>query len=129
MKKNQIKVGSKVVVVDSGRTYPTYSQKFEELGFRDTKKNEEIPEGTICEVFAIAQHSPGSETIVVAIEDQRGHQALIGLVGVKKLVEEEFTAEDKFDLLKDFCDELDLGITSEQIFKYLLRKLEKQLVD
>ena len=123
MKKNQIKVGSKVVVVESGRTYTTYSEKFKELGFRNTKENEEIPEGTICEVFAVAQHSPGSETIMVAIQDQRGHQALIGLVGVEKLVREDFTAEDKFDLLKDFCDELDLDITSEQIFKYLLSKL------
>jgi len=118
----KIKVGSKVVVVDSGRTYTTYAQKFEELGFKNTEKNDFIPKGTICKVFAITQHSPKSETIVVAIEDQSGNQALIGLAGLEKLVEKEFTADDKFDLLKDFCDELDLDITSEQIFKYLLRK-------
>jgi hypothetical protein len=125
MKKNQIKVGSKVVVVDSGRTYTTYGAKFEELGFKNTEKNLQIPEGTICEVFAITQHSPGSETIVVAIEDQRGHQALMGLVGVKKLVREDFTAGDKFDLLKDFCDELELDVTTDEVFRYLLKKLEK----
>jgi hypothetical protein len=59
----------------------------------------------------------------VAVEDQNGRQALIGLAGVENLIQEEFTAEDKFDLLKDFCDALDLDITSEQIFKYLLKKL------
>jgi len=125
MKKNQIKVGSKVVVVDSGRTYTTYSQKFEELGFRNTKLNEEIPNGTICEVFAITQHSPESETIVVAIQDQTGNQALVGLAGLEKLGQEKLTGEEKFDLLKDFCDELELDVTTEEIFKYLLRKLEK----
>jgi hypothetical protein len=118
----KIKVGSKVVVVDSGRTYETYAKKFEELGFRNTKRNDFIAKGTICKVFAITQHSPESETIVVAIEDQSGNQALMGLAGVEKLIQKEFTAEDKFDLLKDFSDELDLDITSEQIFKYLLRK-------
>jgi hypothetical protein len=123
MKNRKIKVGSKVVVVDSGRTYTTYARKFEELGFRDTERNESIPKGTICEVFAIAQHSPECETIVVAVEDQNGRQALIGLAGVENLIQQEFPAEDKFDLLKDFCDELDLDITSEQIFKYLLKKL------
>jgi hypothetical protein len=125
MKKNQIKVGSKVVVVDCGRTYTTYGGKFEELGFTNTKLNEEIPNGTICEVFAVAQHSPGSETIVVAIQDRSGNQALIGAAGLEKLIREEFTEEDKFDLLKDFCHELELDVTTEEIFKYLLRKLEK----
>ena len=125
MKNRGIKVGSKVVVVDSGRTYTTYTQKFEELGFSNTKRNEFIPKGTICKVFAITQHSPNSETIVVAIEDQSGNQALIGLAGLEKLVEKEFTTDDKFDLLKDFCDESDLDITSEDIFKYLLRKSQK----
>ena len=123
MKNRGIKVGSKVVVVDSGRTYTTYTKKFQELGFRDTERNPGVPKGTICEVFAIAQHSAESETIVVAIEDQNGNQALIGLAGIENLIQEEFTAEDRFDLLKDFCDELDLDITSEQIFKYLLKKL------
>ena len=125
MKKNEIKVGSKVVVVDSGRTYSTYTQKFEELGFRNTKVNEEIPNGTICEVFAITQHSTESETIVVAIQDQTGNQALVGLVGLEKLVREDFTAGDKFDLLKDFCDELELDVTTDEVFRYLLKKLEK----
>jgi len=123
MKNTKIKVGSKVVVVDNGRTYTTYKDKFKELGFKNTEKNDFIPKGTICEVFAVTKHSPNSETIVVAIEDQSGNQALIGSKGVKLVTEfKEFNTDDKFDLLKDFCNEFDLDITSEDIFKYLLRK-------
>ena len=120
MKHRKVKVGSKVVVVDCGRTYETYKDKFKELGFKNTEKNEFIPKGTICKVFAITQHSPESETIVVAVETQSGKQALMGLAGVK--IVKEFDTDNKFDLLKDFCDEFDLDITSEDIFKYLLRK-------
>ena len=123
MKNTKIKVGSKVVVVDDGRTYTTYEKKFKELGFKDTKKNDFIQNGMICEVFAIARHSAESQTTVVAIESQSGKQALIGLAGLEPFIEEEFTTGDKFDLLRDFCDQLNLNITSEQIFKYLLKKL------
>ena len=119
--KNRIKVGSKVVIKDSGNTYTTYGKKFEELNFNDTMLNQEIPNGTICEVFAVTQHSFDSETILVAVQDFSGKQALISLSGVSPV--EVSSTDDKFDLLKDFCDEFDLDITSEDIFKYLLRNL------
>jgi len=119
----KIKVGSKVVIVDSGNTYTTFDRKFKELKFNNTDINREIPNGTICEVFAVTTHDGDISENLFAVQDQSGNQALVGKRGLQLVITKELNTDDKFDLLRDFCEDLELDITSDQIFKYLLRSL------
>ena len=119
----KIKVGSKVVIVDSGNTYTTFDRKFKELKFNNTDINREIPNGTICEVFAVTTHDGDISENLFAVQHQSGNQALVGKRGLQLVITKELNTDDKFDLLKDFCEDLELNITSDQIFKYLLRSL------
>ena len=49
----QFKVGDKVEVVDSGRTYTTYKSMFAKMKFRNPEKNEFFQKGLIATVFAV----------------------------------------------------------------------------
>ena len=119
----KFKVGDKVQVVDSGRTYTTYGLMFKKLGFRDTEKNEFFQPGLVAEVFAVDKHE-GQGTTLLALQAQGGLQCLMGAKGVVKVVTTP-SPDDKFDIIREFCDEVlsAQGISDKDIFKYLLNKV------
>ena len=118
----KLKVGDKVQVVDSGKTYTTYVDMFEKMGFKNTEKNECFQKGLIATVFAVSIHGD-NKLPLLGLEAANGNQCLIstdGVIGVSTTL----TAEDKFDIIRQFCDDV---LSSEEIedkviFKYLLSK-------
>ena len=119
----KFKVGDKVQVVDSGRTYTTYDAMFKKLGFRDTHKNEFFQPGLVAEVFAVGEHD-STGIPLVALQAQDGSQCLISTNGVVKVVTIP-TSDQEFDIIREFCDEVlsAQGISDKDIFKYLLNKV------
>ena len=119
----KFKVGDKVQIVDSGRTYTTYEVMFKKMGFRDTKNNEFFQPGLVAEVFAIGEHETQGTTLL-ALEAQNGTQCLIGSKGVVKVITTP-TSDDKFDIIREFCDEVldSHNISDKDIYKYLLKKV------
>ena len=119
----KFKVGDKVQIVESGRTYTTYEVMFKKMGFRDTKKNEFFQPGLVAEVFAVGEHESQGTTLL-ALQAQDGSQCLISTLGVVKVVTTP-SPEDKFDIIRQFCDEVlsAQGISDKDIFKYLLNKV------
>ena len=93
----KFKVGDKVQIVDSGRTYETYKAMFERLGFNNTVVNEAFQQGLVAEVFAIGEHESIDVTLL-ALQAQDGSQCLISTPGVVKVVSEP-TSDDKFDII------------------------------
>lgn len=118
----KFKVGDKVQVVDSGKTYTTYVRMFEKMGFKNTERNELFHKGLIATVFVADVHEE-NELPLLGLEAANGTQCLIsadGVIGVGTTL----TAEDKFDVIRQFCDDV---LSSEEIedkviFKYLLSK-------
>ena len=118
----KFKVGDKVRVVDSGKTYTTYVAMFEKMGFNNTESNSFFQQGLIATVFAVAEHEDDGLTLL-GLQAANGTQCLISSEGVI-MVGTTLTPEDKFDVIREFCDEI-LGsreIEDKVIFKYLLRK-------
>lgn len=116
------KVGDKVQVVHPSNTYTTFAKMFEKLQFRNHTKNMEFEKGTIATVFAVAEH-PNSSLPLLALETLNGDQCLIAHYAVVK-IDTEISAEDKFDIIRQFCDEvLSFQVIEDKvIFKYLLQK-------
>jgi hypothetical protein len=119
MTNSKIKIGSKVVITDPGRTYTTYSDMFRSLGFKNTEYNEAFLVGMQGTVFAVEKHLSHYNDIVCAVSDAQGNQCLINVEGVDLISD----PTDEFDVIKQFCTDMKLDITSEDIYKYLLRKL------
>ena len=119
----KFKVGDKVQIVDSGRTYTTYDRMFKKLGFNNIEKNEFFQPGLVAEVFAIGEHESQGTTLL-ALQAQDGSQCLISTCGVVKVVS-GLTSDDKFDIIRQFCDEVlsAQDISDKVIFKYLLNKV------
>jgi len=115
----KFKVGDKVRVVDSGKTYTTYVAMFEKMGFNNTESNSFFQQGLIATVFAIDVHED-NELPLLGIQAANGTQCLISVNGV----EPTLTSEDKFDIIREFCDDVlsSEGIEDKVIFKYLLSK-------
>jgi len=118
----KFKVGDKVQVIDSGKTYTTYVSMFEKMGFNNTERNEFFPAGLITTVFAVNVHEE-DELPLLGLQAANGTQCLIsanGVIGVGTTL----TSEDKFDVIREFCDEIlgSEGIEDKVIFKYLLSK-------
>ena len=118
----KFKVGDKVQVVDSGKTYTTYVRMFEKMGFKNTEKNQFFQQGLIATVFAVGIHDD-NELPLLGIEAANGTQCLISADGVIA-VGTTLTAEDKFDVIRQFCDDVlsSQEIEDKVIFKYLLSK-------
>jgi hypothetical protein len=118
----KFKVGDKVQVVNSGKTYTIYVDMFEKMGFKNTEKNECFQKGLIATVFAVGIHDD-NELPLLGLQAANGTQCLIsanGVIGVGTTL----TSEDKFDIIRQFCDDI---LSSEEIedkviFKYLLSK-------
>lgn len=80
---SKFKKGDFVEITNNGYTYTTFTTKFEELGFGNTKENDCFEKGTIAQVFDVSEDGIGRE--IVAICDQKGCESLIGVEGVKKV--------------------------------------------
>jgi hypothetical protein len=118
----QFKVGDKVEVVDSGRTYTTYKSMFAKMKFRNPEKNEFFQKGLIVTVFAVCEHETDDVTLL-GLEAPDGSQCLMSTKGVVKVVSRP-SSDDQFDIIRQFCDEV-LGsqdISDVDIYKYLLSK-------
>ena len=120
----KFKVGDKVQIVDTGRTYTTYERMFKKMGFRDTKKNEFFQQGLIATVFAVSEHERESDITLLGLEAQNGTQCLMSSKGVVKVITTP-TSDDKFDIIREFCDEVldSHNISDKDIYKYLLKKV------
>ena len=120
----KFKVGDKVQIVDTGRTYTTYERMFKKMGFRDTKKNEFFQQGLIATVFAVGDHETDSDITLLGLEAQNGTQCLMSSKGVVKVITTP-TSDDKFDIIREFCDEVldSHNISDKDIYKYLLKKV------
>jgi hypothetical protein len=119
MANSKIKVGSKVVITNPGRTYTTYDDMFRLLGFKNTEHNEAFLVGMQGTVFAVENHLNWPNDTLYAVQDAQGNQCLINVDGIDLVSD----PEDQFDVIKAFCTDMKLDITSEDIYKYLLRKL------
>jgi len=119
----KFKVGDKVQIVDSGRTYTTYDRMFKKLGFKNIHKNEFFQPGLVAEVFAVGEHESQGTTLL-ALQAQDGSQCLMSTLGVVKVISGP-TSDDKFDIIRQFCDEVlsSQEIDDKVIFKYLLNKV------
>ena len=120
----KFKAGDKVQIVDTGRTYTTYERMFKKMGFRDTKKNEFFQQGLIATVFAVGDHETDSDITLLGLEAQNGTQCLMSSKGVVKVITTP-TSDDKFDIIREFCDEVldSHNISDKDIYKYLLKKV------
>jgi hypothetical protein len=118
----QFKVGDKVEVVDSGRTYTTYKSMFATMKFRNPEKNEFFQKGLIATVFAVCEHETYDVTLL-GLEAPDGSQCLMSTKGVVKVVSRP-SSDDQFDIIRQFCDEVldSQNISDADIYKYLLSK-------
>ena len=119
--KREIEVGSKVVVVDNGRSFNTYSDMFLKMGFKNTNYNGLFENGTECIVFAKQDNEPRT---LCGIRDRKGNESLINIEGLKLL--SQSTLEEKFDIISEFCEGMGIKVTQKDIFKYLLRQKDSE---
>lgn len=119
----KFKIGDKVQIIDTGRTYTTYKRMFEKMKFRDTDKNEFFQQELIATVFAVEEHETDSDITLLGLEAQNGNQCLMSSKGVVKVITTP-SPEDKFDIIRQFCNEVlsSQDISDKVIFKYLLNK-------
>jgi len=122
--KLQFKKGDKVRITNPGKTYSTYSDGFWELGFKNPYGNGSFPQGSECVVFGITSH-PGSKLTLLGVRDKDGNESLISEDGVV-LISSHTSLENEFDIIWEFCREMGMDITPSDVFKYLLRKIEKK---
>jgi len=51
-----IKINDRVKIIDGGEVYSCYTEKFEEMGFKNTERNGGFERGDEGRVFAISDH-------------------------------------------------------------------------
>jgi len=80
------KIGNIALVIDSGKTYPRYAQKFELLDFKNKIYNESIDNNTKVIIKNITTHDI-SNKVLYHIESlsSRSNETLIGERGLKLL--------------------------------------------
>ena len=76
------KIGDFVKVVNPGKTYSTYEDKFVELGFNNIYRNESFWPGTVGQIFGITKHDSAYNTLL-ALVDKDGNECLISAEGVE----------------------------------------------
>ena len=76
-----LKIGDKVVVKNSGRIYPHYTEMFQKLGF--TSKINDAEDGAIGIIFATSKH-PISNEPLAAVDMKSGGQILIDIDAIRK---------------------------------------------
>lgn len=80
--KNQIKINDTVRITDPGETYTNYSEKFNELGFKNKKVNRSLERGETAIVFNIGYHEQQRE-ILYALAHEDGRECLISSRGIE----------------------------------------------
>lgn len=103
------KIGDFVKVVNPGKTYTTYSEKFVELGFNNIARNESFRTGTVGQIFGITEHDSKNKTML-ALVDKDGNECLIDAGGVEPL-----TYERKKSKLVRVSSEYQATITSDKM--------------
>jgi hypothetical protein len=81
-----IKINDRVKIIDGGEVYSCYTEKFEEMGFKNTERNSGFERGDEGRVFAISDH-PTQPNGLYAIVLDDGRECLISSIGIV-LVEE-----------------------------------------
>ena len=81
-----IKINDRVKIIDGGEVYSCYTEKFEEMGFKNTERNSGFERGDEGRVFAISDH-PTQPNGLYAIVHDDGRECLISGIGIV-LVEE-----------------------------------------
>ena len=120
--KNKIEVGSKVIVSNNGNTYSTYSNMFIKMNFKNQRVNGALENGKICTVFGIESPFEDKKDLLYGIRDEYGREALMSEKGLMLFgLSPKTQSDEDFEKLKSFCVEMELDVTSEDIFKYLLR--------
>jgi hypothetical protein len=79
----KFKIGDIIRVNDNGAIYDTFSEKFKELGFKNTSFNLGIKNGKFAKIFAISNHKFKCNTILLACISKKGKEFLIDSDGVE----------------------------------------------
>ena len=79
---NQIKINDTVRVIETGETYTNYTEKFNELGFKNKKVNRAFGKGETAIVFNIGYHEQQRETLY-ALAHEDGRECLISSRGIE----------------------------------------------
>lgn len=78
----QIDINDTVRITDPGETYTNYSEKFNELGFKNKKVNRAFGKGETAIVFNIGYHEQQRE-ILYALAHEDGRECLISSRGIE----------------------------------------------
>jgi hypothetical protein len=93
-----IKHNDRVKIIDGGEVYSCYTEKFREMGFKDTERNDGFVRGDEGRVFAISDHpSQPNGLYAVALDD--GRECLISGIGIV-LVEDTATSIKINDMVR-----------------------------
>lgn len=76
-----IKHNDRVKIIDGGEVYSCYTEKFEEMGFKNTERNGGFERGDEGRVFAISDH-PTQPNGLYAIVHDDGRECLISSIGI-----------------------------------------------
>jgi uncharacterized membrane protein YheB (UPF0754 family) len=91
---SKFKVGDRVRVFAPGKTYEHYTDKFDELQFKDRLINQSFDQHTLAEVFGVTLHdNPNYIETLVAIRDRFSNESLISETGIELLDEIEVVKE------------------------------------
>jgi hypothetical protein len=85
---NKFKIGQRVVVVNDGKTYPTYEEMAKLMGLENWKKGNEFTNSTTAVIVNVKPHISWPNEILYGIQIDNGKQAIIhedGLELVKQL--------------------------------------------
>ena len=119
---NQISINDTVRITDSGETYTNYSEKFNELGFKDKKANRSLERGETAIVFNIGYHEEQRE-VLYALVHEDGRECLISSRGIE-LVEHQtvdnITITDVLTRLSEIESKLD------QLAKHIVKPAKSQ---
>jgi hypothetical protein len=93
-----IKHNDRVKIIDGGEVYSCYTEKFIEMGFKNTERNDGFVRGDEGRVFAISDHpSQPNGLYAVALDD--GRECLISGIGIV-LVEDTATSIKINDMVR-----------------------------
>lgn len=84
MTKAKFKIGDNVKLKNFGKTYTTYEDMFELMGFKNTQYNGDIKNKEVGTIFGVQLHE-NQDTILYAIRTLDGREALIGEEGLIKV--------------------------------------------
>lgn len=82
-------IGDIVVVIDPGKTYPTYTKMFKWLGLKNKGHNSSFAKGTVAQVIDFRTHEFQDYETCVFIKDSKDNECVIEQKGLRYATEED----------------------------------------